>query len=126
MNAVQKLRNNDPCTLDEVVRRGGWAARRASSSGAAWGRAFNRSATRGKHARLGDVGSPATQFLATVHALETNDGTTSLPLLMEAFGMRKRLVIEKMSENVVREIAWDVVPDLAELLIKKRIDQKNL
>lgn len=33
--------------------------------------------------------------------------------------------IAQMSENVVREIAWEVVPDLAELLIKKRLDQNH-
>ncbi len=33
--------------------------------------------------------------------------------------------IAQMSENVVREIAWEVVPDLAELLIKKKLDQNH-
>lgn len=36
-----------------------------------------------------------------------------------------RRTIAQMSENVVREIAWEVVPDLAELLIKKRLDQNH-
>jgi hypothetical protein len=30
-----------------------------------------------------------------------------------------------MSEKVVREIAWEVVPDLAELLIKRRLDEER-
>ncbi|MCS6885343.1 MAG: hypothetical protein NZ558_07975, partial [Blastocatellia bacterium] len=33
-----------------------------------------------------------------------------------------RRTIAQMSENVVREIAWEVVPDLAELLIKKKLE----
>lgn len=36
-----------------------------------------------------------------------------------------RRVIAEMSERVVREIAWEVVPDLAELLIKKHLAQGN-
>lgn len=34
-------------------------------------------------------------------------------------------VIERMSDKVVREIAWEVVPDLAELLIKKRMEEEK-
>ncbi|HEY6803822.1 MAG TPA: response regulator [Pyrinomonadaceae bacterium] len=36
-----------------------------------------------------------------------------------------RRVVEMMSEKVVREIAWEVVPDLAELLIKKQLEEKE-
>jgi|GEM_PF-1177033 len=36
-----------------------------------------------------------------------------------------RRVIARMSDSVVREIAWEVVPDLAELLIKKLLEQKK-
>lgn len=36
-----------------------------------------------------------------------------------------RRVVELMSEKVVREIAWEVVPDLAELLIKQRLDEER-
>ncbi|HJP94294.1 MAG TPA: response regulator [Pyrinomonadaceae bacterium] len=35
-----------------------------------------------------------------------------------------RRVVEMMSDKVVREIAWEVVPDLAELLIKKQLEEK--
>jgi hypothetical protein len=34
-----------------------------------------------------------------------------------------RRVVELMSDKVVREIAWEVVPDLAELLIKRKLDE---
>jgi hypothetical protein len=32
-----------------------------------------------------------------------------------------RRVVELMSEGTVREVAWEVVPDLAEVVIKKRL-----
>ena len=36
-----------------------------------------------------------------------------------------RRVVEMMSDSVVREIAWEVVPDLAELLIKQRLEDQE-
>jgi hypothetical protein len=36
-----------------------------------------------------------------------------------------RRVVELMSDKVVREIAWEVVPELAELLIKQRLEGKK-
>jgi hypothetical protein len=30
-----------------------------------------------------------------------------------------------MSDKVIREIAWEVVPDLAELLIKRQLEEKQ-
>ncbi len=36
-----------------------------------------------------------------------------------------RRAVELLSERVVREIAWEVVPQLAELLIKRRLDEEN-
>ena len=32
-------------------------------------------------------------------------------------------VVQKLSDRVVREIAWDVVPDLAERAVLRRIEQ---
>jgi hypothetical protein len=32
-------------------------------------------------------------------------------------------VVGKLSDRVVREIAWDVVPDLAERAVKRRIEE---
>jgi len=34
-----------------------------------------------------------------------------------------RAVLERLSERVLREIAWKVVPDLAESIIRERIRQ---
>jgi hypothetical protein len=36
-----------------------------------------------------------------------------------------RRAVEHLSERVVRDIAWEVVPDLAELLIKKRLEEQR-
>ncbi|HEV3468329.1 MAG TPA: response regulator [Pyrinomonadaceae bacterium] len=44
------------------------------------------------------------------------------PETIEAIARR---VVELMSDKVVREIAWEVVPDLAELLIKRRLDEER-
>ena len=59
---------------------------------------------------------------------EANTTTTSFapdslsPEVIDAIAKR---VVEMMSEKVVQEIAWEVVPDLAELLIKKRLEEKE-
>jgi CheY-like chemotaxis protein len=44
------------------------------------------------------------------------------PEMIDAIARR---VVEMMSDKVVREIAWEVVPDLAELLIKKQLEEKQ-
>ena len=36
-----------------------------------------------------------------------------------------RRAVELMSDKVIREIAWEVVPDLAELLIKRQLEEKE-
>ena len=42
------------------------------------------------------------------------------PAMIDAIARR---VVEMMSDKVVREIAWEVVPDLAELLIKQQLEK---
>ena len=42
------------------------------------------------------------------------------PEMIDAIARR---VVEMMSDKVVREIAWEVVPDLAELLIKEQLEK---
>jgi CheY-like chemotaxis protein len=44
------------------------------------------------------------------------------PEMIDAIARR---VVEMMSDKVVREIAWEVVPDLAELLIKQQLEEKT-
>ena len=36
-----------------------------------------------------------------------------------------RRVMDQMSDRVVREIAWEVVPELSELLIRKKLDEQK-
>ena len=36
-----------------------------------------------------------------------------------------RRVVEQMSDKIVREIAWEVVPELSELLIKRRLEEQR-
>jgi CheY-like chemotaxis protein len=43
----------------------------------------------------------------------------------EAIDAIARRAVELMSDKVVREIAWEVVPELAELLIKKKLEEQN-
>jgi len=43
------------------------------------------------------------------------------PEMIDAIARR---VVEMMSDKVVREVAWEVVPDLAELLIKQQLEEK--
>ncbi|HEX5874153.1 MAG TPA: hypothetical protein VFY60_05845, partial [Pyrinomonadaceae bacterium] len=44
------------------------------------------------------------------------------PEMIDAIARR---VVEMMSDKVVREIAWEVVPDMAELLIKKQLEERQ-
>jgi CheY-like chemotaxis protein len=44
------------------------------------------------------------------------------PEMIDAIARR---VVEMMSDKVVREIAWEVVPDMAELLIKRQLEQNQ-
>ena len=45
-------------------------------------------------------------------------------LTPEMIDVIARRVVEMMSDKVVREIAWEVVPDLAELLIKQQLEKQ--
>jgi CheY-like chemotaxis protein len=54
-------------------------------------------------------------------AMPVNAGELS-PEMIDAIARR---AVEHMSEKVVQEIAWEVVPQLAELLIKRQLEEKN-
>jgi CheY-like chemotaxis protein len=58
-------------------------------------------------------------------ALRVESGQRPEGLSPEAVDAIARRVVELMSEKVVREIAWEVVPDLAELLIRRRLDEER-
>ena len=57
---------------------------------------------------------------------EGDHGAASAETLSaEAIDAIARRVVEQMSDKVVREIAWEVVPELSELLIKKKLDDEK-
>jgi CheY-like chemotaxis protein len=57
------------------------------------------------------------------HAADATAGAAQFsPELVDAVARR---VVELMSDRAVREIAWEVVPDLAERLIRERLAQEN-
>jgi CheY-like chemotaxis protein len=57
-------------------------------------------------------------------AFPPGTGSSQTELSPEAINAIARRVIEQMSDQVVREIAWEVVPELSELMIRKKLDQK--
>jgi CheY-like chemotaxis protein len=56
---------------------------------------------------------------------EQSAGEPSLALSPEAIDAIARRAVEHLSDKVVREIAWEVVPELAELLIKKKLEEQK-
>lgn len=44
------------------------------------------------------------------------------PQMIDAIARR---AVEHLSEKVIEEIAWEVVPQLAELLIRKQLEEKS-
>lgn len=61
----------------------------------------------------------AEQASATSTALDA-EGLT--PAAIDAIARR---MVEQMSDKVIREIAWEVVPELSELLIKRKLEGQN-
>jgi CheY-like chemotaxis protein len=58
---------------------------------------------------------------SSVSSAATSLGAGDLsPEMIDAIARR---AVELMSDKVIREIAWEVVPDLAELLIKKQLEE---
>ncbi len=59
-------------------------------------------------------------------APETNAAAVNLNQLSpEMIDKIARRAVEHLSDAVVREIAWEVVPQLAELIIKRRLEEEN-
>jgi hypothetical protein len=47
----------------------------------------------------------------------------AMPVPLDQVETIAQRVVGQVSEKIVREIAWDVIPDLAEALIKREIDR---
>jgi len=50
-------------------------------------------------------------------------GVNGAELTEEQVDRIARRVVQLMSDQVVRNIAWEVIPDLAEMVVKERIRQ---
>jgi CheY-like chemotaxis protein len=73
------------------------------------------------------AGEPAAQASmapqASMSSADTGAPAAGRQLSDEDIDAIARRVVEHMSERIVREIAWEVVPELAELLIKRRMEE---
>ncbi|MBV9493510.1 MAG: hypothetical protein JOZ54_04640, partial [Acidobacteria bacterium] len=65
--------------------------------------------------------APAPVAEAPAAAAATSTGTGDLT--DEQIDRIARRVVQLMSDQVVRNIAWEVIPDLAEMVVKERIRQ---
>ena len=62
---------------------------------------------------------------ATMHQDQASAPSTAQFLSAQQIDAIARRVMDQMSDRVVREIAWEVVPELSELLIKKKLDEQK-
>jgi len=62
---------------------------------------------------------------ATMHQDRAPALSTAELLSAQQIDAIARRVMDQMSDKVVREIAWEVVPELSELLIKKKLAEQK-
>lgn len=77
-----------------------------------------------KFERITDDEEPRVAEPVVTTAMATGQVTLD-QLSPEAIDAIVQRVVERMSDSVVREIAWEVVPQLAELLIKRQLEEKQ-
>ena len=53
----------------------------------------------------------------------SSSGGNGVDLTDEQVDRIARRVVQMLSDQVVRNIAWEVIPDLAEMVVKERIRQ---
>jgi CheY-like chemotaxis protein len=108
--------DGEPAAASIVAHAGGVAAAGASSAS----QSAETSALEASSAAVGTEASPAT---ASPEVSQAASAASSLsPEMMDELVRR---VVAQMSEKVVREVAWEVVPDLAERLIKQRLEEEK-
>jgi CheY-like chemotaxis protein len=78
-------------------------------------------ATTQEFMRPGIDQAPASAFSKAQSSAEVS----SQPLSPEMIDAIARRAVEQLSEKVIQEIAWEVVPPLAELMIKRQLEEKN-
>ncbi len=65
--------------------------------------------------------------VATDHAAAAPGASASpTELTPQQIDAIARRAVEMLSEKVVQQIAWEVVPQLAELMIKRRLEEKEI
>jgi len=69
------------------------------------------------------VAEPAAPAISD-HVRTAAQSFTADQLSPEMIDAIARRAVELMSDKVIREIAWEVVPDLAELLIKRQLEER--
>jgi len=69
--------------------------------------------------------TPVAETITDSVVAEQESIEPGLKLSPETIDAIARRAVEQLSEKVVREIAWEVVPELAELLIKKKLDEQK-
>ena len=71
------------------------------------------------------VVEPEPEPVYTAPASAPATSVTADQLSPEMIDAIARRAVELMSDKIIREIAWEVVPDLAELLIKRQLEEKE-
>ena len=71
---------------------------------------------------FGETEFPVTETAQPSTPMGTFSADQLSPEMIDAIARR---CVELMSDKVIREIAWEVVPDLAELLIKRQLEEKQ-
>ncbi|HEU4435112.1 MAG TPA: response regulator [Pyrinomonadaceae bacterium] len=74
---------------------------------------------------FGETEFPVTESSEPATASQPAPSFSADQLSPEMIDAIARRCVELMSDKVIREIAWEVVPDLAELLIKRQLEEKQ-
>jgi hypothetical protein len=116
--AVPELEEAEPASVNSQVTD--FAAHAAETAPVA--EAFPTSV----NSQITDAVTDVNPQITDSTAPEAASGTASAPtgdLTEEQIDRIARRVVQLMSEQVVRNIAWEVIPDLAEIVVKERIRQ---
>ncbi|MCH7665128.1 MAG: response regulator [Acidobacteria bacterium] len=74
-------------------------------------------------ASVGARESPAQPEPSGAAPVVSGDAGSDLELSEESIDRIARRVVELLSEDTLREVAWEVIPDLAEVVIKERLNE---
>ena len=69
--------------------------------------------------------APRAEVMTASEFAEQGLTEPNLGLSPETIDAIARRVVEHLSDKVVRDIAWEVVPELAELLIRKKLEEQG-